>query len=47
MWLTAADGTQRLEAKLRADLADLAALKAAILDAEPTPTVAAGVVASE
>jgi hypothetical protein len=36
MWLTGDDGAERLRAKLHADLQDLAALKAAILDAAPT-----------
>lgn len=36
MWGTLPDGAERLQAKLRADLEDLAALKVAILDASPT-----------
>jgi hypothetical protein len=36
MWTGLPDGDERLLAKLRADLDDLAALKTAILDAAPT-----------
>lgn len=36
LWLTGDDGPAKLRAKLHADLQDLAALKAAILDAAPT-----------
>ena len=36
MWLDLPDADERLEHKLRTDLLDLAALKAEILDAEPT-----------
>lgn len=36
-WATLPDGTQRLQAKLHADLQDLAALQAEILEAAPTP----------
>lgn len=36
-WVALPDGDERLRAKLQADLLDLAALRAAVLDAEPTP----------
>jgi hypothetical protein len=36
MWSALPDGAQRLREKLHGDLQDLAALKAAILDAAPT-----------
>jgi predicted RecB family nuclease len=36
LWATQADGDERLRAKLHADLLDLAALKARLLDAAPT-----------
>jgi uncharacterized protein len=40
MWTTLPDAEQRLREKLHADLLDLAALKAGILDAVPTPLAA-------
>jgi predicted RecB family nuclease len=39
-WLTLPDGAQRLQAKLHADLLDLAALQTEILEAAPTPVAA-------
>jgi len=48
MWVTMPDGEARLREKLRVDLMDLAALKAAVLDAAPTQVAGAqgaGVVA--
>lgn len=42
MWLTAADGEQRLRAKLSADLEDLAALKRRFLDATPVAGASGG-----
>jgi hypothetical protein len=47
MWTTLPDASERLQAKLRADLFDLAALKAAILDAEPTVVDADAVARAE
>jgi predicted RecB family nuclease len=44
MWTTMPDGDERLRAKLHADLLDLAALKAQILDAVPTAVAAVDVV---
>ncbi|MBL9077252.1 MAG: TM0106 family RecB-like putative nuclease [Planctomycetes bacterium] len=41
MWTAEPDGHERLGAKLRADLLDLAALKAVILDAAPSEPLAA------
>jgi predicted RecB family nuclease len=41
MWVTMPDGEARLREKLRAELMDLAALKAGILDAAPTQVVGA------
>jgi uncharacterized protein len=46
MWTDLPDGEERLRAKLRADLVDLAALKARVLDAAPTDADA-GVAARE
>lgn len=42
-WATMPDGAERLRAKVHADLLDLAALKAAILDAAPTAPADASV----
>jgi len=42
LWLGLPDADARLEQKLRTDLLDLAALKAQILDAAPTPLAADG-----
>lgn len=46
LWLGAPDGAERLRAKLHADLLDLAALKAQILDAVPVSTASASASAS-
>jgi predicted RecB family nuclease len=47
MWVMEPDGAERLRAKLRADLEDLAALKELVLDAEPTPVAADAAAGSE